>query len=244
VLIIVVSCTAVFFLLRVRDPSDNDRAYRDRHRSRRHQHQTVPFTSYNYDTPANPQSLQGKLAGMFRLGGNEHGSRNVNGRASGGGWVRAGSDEWDYDSGVEAGRGRGMKDLREWKPPGQSVASSSIATRSEPIDMPFIPPTSTSYPSMDSTSTVRLDLHGAGPSYNDPFIDSRPRPHSVYPVIHSARLSSGSPTPTSSPSRRTISPEALYETNDQNDREGRKRSDESEVSLRTFTGGTKFIESL
>jgi len=255
VLVIVASCTAVFFLLRTH-PSDQNRAYRDRQRGRRHRHQAVPSSaSYDYSnynnystspTAANPQSLQRKLAGMFRFGAKEQGSR-----AGGGGWVRTGSgDEWDSDSADEAGRGRGMKHLREQKTPGQNVIGSTNTVSSGPVDMPFIPPTSPSYPNMDTTSSVGLSLH---PSYSDPFVVPHPPadPHTVRPIVHNVQPHPGSPTPTSSssspyasPPRHTASPEALSETNDHVDREGRKWSQESEMSVRTFTGGTKFIESL
>lgn len=243
-MVILVSCTAVFYILRNHPPSDNERA--NRRQRNRYQHQSVPtLSSFNYNNSSTPsQSLSGSLGRMFGIKGRSDDSNRNDGTKvkmgkGGQGWVQAGSgDEWDDDSGDERRRTEGLPQLREVSGQVPQVGLSPA------FDKPFSTTIFSSYPTSESNSSDRVDLHALpGLSYKD---GQSPSPQSTLPNIHtqiSSASSSGAPSPAPI---RTASPEPIPGSSTDNlaDKDGRKFSTQSVVSVRTFQGGTKFIESL
>jgi hypothetical protein len=146
-------------------------------------------------------------------------------KGSGGhGWVQAGSeDDWEVDLVADRRQRAAESGVRE-------VSSLMLPSV---ISVPsMIQPTRSN---SDSTSSVRFDL---GPTRGMANYDRHPSPHPTLPIIHS-QLSSPSSSPAPSPLR-VSSPEPAY---------GGATPDSSQQfisppSVRTFPGGTKFIEAL
>ncbi|KAJ6542588.1 hypothetical protein B0H19DRAFT_1267833 [Mycena capillaripes] len=189
--IILVSCVAIYILLRDHSPSQRDREGR-RHDSR-YPSETSRTASLK---PRLPWSE--KLGGLFGGGG---GTAKRNSK-SGHGWIQASGDAWEAD---EVERSREMSGL------GQS------------LDAPFRPPVDpyAAPPSSSSTDSVAYD----------PAARYTPMPTS---------LRSDSPIPRSMSPESTVHPHANPDPNSQS----RQFSVESAASVRTFEGGTKFIEGL
>lgn len=242
IVIIILSCSAIFYLLRHYDPTDAERAIR---RQKRHQHQALPTSSaaFTYGASSVPKKARSSgLAGLFGFGGKSkeasrpEGTRMKLGRG-GQGWVQASSgDEWDSDSGNEGG-GRPRQVGRQLS---EVAAQRGPVTQSIPLDTPFRPPVS-SFSSMDSTSTVHFDPHAV---VNLPYSkDSFPAPQPPLLDTHT-RLSSAASSSAPSPIARTDSPEPFSASSPTAARISDERRNSSTQSARTFTGGTKFLEGL
>jgi hypothetical protein len=220
-----VSCIGVFILLRDHEPTEEDRALR-RQRSRRYRNQS-DISEFNYTsssgTPAPAPTWKEKVGSFFGRGGQDTGENSPPAnpgkakRRGGGGWIQAGSsDEWDYET---AQRGRSRNGATQ----GVRFASvtSTIPRSSEAMDPPFHPP----HRNSTDDSSVRLDLNLPGPM-NDSFASS-PDPSqstlSLGPSLPMPRRSSPEPLP-ESPSYATLN--------------------STSTPVRTFQGGTRFIESL
>ncbi|KAK0473997.1 hypothetical protein IW261DRAFT_1569364 [Armillaria novae-zelandiae] len=216
-LIILISCVAIFFLLREGQSSDEERATR----RRRYRQQALEYT-YGPTASPQPASWSSKVKSVF--GGN-----SSSGQGSKRGWVQAGSgDEWETES-IE-------------QHPGISQRGSMQMTYSPPLDAPFHPPLQPS----ESASSVPFDIQGV-PIL--PYLTSlsSPSPRPSLPNIHS-RISSPTPSDPLSPIHdRVVSPEPIapaHVDSPVEHHEGRKLSDQSATSVRTFNGGTKFLEAL
>jgi hypothetical protein len=225
-IIFVISCIGVFYLLRNHEPSEDDRAIR-RQRSRRHQ-QNNDGSSFNYNASSSP-SWKEKIFGRGKgdAGGGKTGKAK---RRGGGGWIQAGSgDEWD--SGDEEMGQIGPRGLGERPEKGQAVrfaSSTSTIPRggsSMTVDSPFQPPHRDVDSMTDSASSIRLDLHLPGPLSTDPYA---PTP--------GASQSTTSLEPFQIP--RSSSPESFSRAATDG-----KLPTPPGTPLRTFEGGTKFIES-
>ncbi|ESK85200.1 hypothetical protein Moror_11024 [Moniliophthora roreri MCA 2997] len=265
VMIIVISCTAIFFLLRDHEPSDAERAAR---RTRRYAHQSVPSSSsYTYDPSSTPaKGWLSSLRSLFgkRSSGSTTSNRNRKGaRGPGAGWVQAGSgDEWDLDSDDEANyRSRGMVGISQ-TPLSLSMSHAptsytQTATVDNDRDPPFKPPRMTT---ADSISSVRFD---DSPVTRFPAFDPSTLPTSSMSIpvnLASPVMSPTSSADTDSPKTpnilkdsnpRSSSPEPIAAggqgqgEEDQEDADKRKKwSIQSDVSAKARASGTKFIESL
>ncbi|KAK0229086.1 hypothetical protein EDD85DRAFT_957500 [Armillaria nabsnona] len=219
-LIILISCIAIFLLLREGRSSDEERAAR----RRRYRQQALEYT-YGPTASPQPASWSSKVRSVF--GGN-----SGSGKGSKRGWVQAGSgDEWETES-IEEGRLH----------PDISQRGSMQMTYSPPLDAPFHPPLQPS----ESASSVRFDIQSVPVL---PYLRtlSSPSPLSSLPNIHS-RISSPTPSDPLSPVHdRVVSPEPIalaHVDSPIEHHEGRKLSDQSATSVRTFNGGTKFLEAL
>ncbi|KAK0441389.1 hypothetical protein EV421DRAFT_1904847 [Armillaria borealis] len=220
-LIILISCIAIFLLLREGQSSDEERAAR----RRRYRQQALEYT---YGPTASPQSASwsSKVRSVF-------GVNSGSGKGSKRGWVQAGSgDEWETES-LEEGR---------LQRPDISQRGSMQMTYSPPLDAPFHPPLQPS----ESASSVRFDIQSVPVL---PYLRSlsSPSPHPSLPNIHS-RISSPTPSDPLSPVHdRVVSPEPIVPAHVDSPvehHEGRKLSEQSATSVRTFNGGTKFLEAL
>ncbi|KAL0062478.1 hypothetical protein AAF712_010611 [Marasmius tenuissimus] len=271
VMVIAVSCTAIFFLLRDHEPTDAERAAR---RQRRYTHQTVPSSSsYMYDPSSTPskKGLWAKVVGVFDK--NTTGSststknRKKNGKGTDGvagsaGWIQAGSgDEWDSEmSGDEGEFGPGVGGRPQTRSRGHgmvAIAPSPLSsanpythvqgTQSPGIDPPFRPP-GARMDTADSISSAYFDSHAitglgsGGPS---------PSPYSPTSPVMSPSTASvhGDSSPNISTLPRSNSPEPMSAVRSPTQtrlQEGdtRKWSVQSDVSARTLASGTKFIEAL
>lgn len=219
-LIIIVSCTAVFFLLRNHPDGDTEANRRQRSRY----HNTVESTYAYKASSSASKSWSSRLAGMLGIGGTKNNKRTRERSRGLGGWTRTGSgDEWDSDSEVE-GRRQMKEATREMAGGGTPFPYSRDNT---PLDSPFQPPVATFDP--HNTSQPRDSLES-----QTTFPRVYPKPSSSTDTSPSIRLI------------RTTSPERLPNsiTIDTSDVNGREFSTQSGGSMRTLEGGTKFIESL
>jgi hypothetical protein len=230
--VILVSCATVVFLLR-NQPSDQDRAIRQR--NRRHPHQSVPTSSaYNYSPSTAPSKPTTKLGLVSLFGDGGRGGKTGRSRHSGsrGGWVQAGSGEWDLDNDA-----RNSKSFRVPEMDESPLRSPPIAAS------PLTPPRPLSRECSDSTSSAHLDFRHSASSY----FPVSPISASI-PVIAAYTSSSPQSSPPLSPPIpvRSSSPEIIPGSgqDDQVPSENRKESGQSRLSLWTFEGGTKFIEAL
>ncbi|KAH7880730.1 uncharacterized protein C8R40DRAFT_1081591 [Lentinula edodes] len=126
ILVIIIACTATFFLLRL---ERFEEAIASRHR-RRLQHQTTQPSSYIYQPSSTPsKSWLASLKGVFSggLDSIRHSAgRRMKGRD---GWIQAGlGDEWDDDM-------QDVERLRSIK-----LGDRQYMTHSRPLDPPFHPP--------------------------------------------------------------------------------------------------------
>jgi len=225
-IIIVISCTAVFFLLRNHEPTEQERAIR-RERSRRYREEPDFSTTL---------PLREKIGNIFSFWDKKGGGRGLySKRRTGRGWVQAGSgDEWEPESDHE--------DDAEIRPyPGRRTHhfgndDSSPSSDHRMVDSPFRSPPSDS------------DLHPyISGSYVDPF--SKDLQHSHFSPTESDIDRSRSPVSLSSPSSISashVTSAVLHESGsgDGIHHDQRQFTAQSGTSVRTFEGGTKFIESL
>ncbi|KAF8894824.1 hypothetical protein BD779DRAFT_1797741 [Infundibulicybe gibba] len=155
-----------------------------------------------------------------------------------GGWVQTGSrDDWDPEVSGSGSR---------YTCPGGLMPVPEISEQGPPLTYPTPLETSfrtppISYATSESGSSVRFDLHGIkGMAYRD---RQSPSPQSSLPTVHSwlnSPASSSAPSPLPA---RTTSPEPMQSlcSDISADREP-ERPAHSGSSMRTFEGGTKFIE--
>ncbi|KAJ3855932.1 hypothetical protein EV368DRAFT_79166 [Lentinula lateritia] len=203
ILVIIIACTATFFLLRL---ERFEEAIASRRR-RRFQHQTAQPSSYIYHPSSTPsKSWLASLKGMFSggLDSIKHGAgRRMKGRD---GWIQAGlGDEWDDDM-------QDVERLRSIK-----LGDRQYMTHSRPLDPPFHPPTGyLSDPSLPNRFASESE-ESEFPIPNVPPVDISPKPVAI-PYT---------------PSTVSFKPENK-----------RKSSTNSELSTRTFSSGTKFVEGL
>ncbi|KAJ6598654.1 hypothetical protein B0H10DRAFT_1959307 [Mycena sp. CBHHK59/15] len=103
------------------------------------------------------------------------------------------------------------------------------AARGQPLDAPFHPPTDP-YAASNSSETIRYD--------SDTQYNSMPSSQTNFATVPTSR--------SSSPIVRTSSPESAVqgEKDSPTHTQNRQFSMESQTSIRTFEGGTKFIEGL
>lgn len=235
VLIIIVSCTAVYFLLRDQKTFDEEQT-----RRRNRYHSDTDASSHPRKRTRAPISWSRRMAALFgRRDTNDdtQARSNINQvkmrRGSGEHrWMRTGSrDDWESDSSEERRHTVSQLGVREAPSPSFSHVYS---TRS------IIQPTPVSRTTSDSTSSVRFDLHAVrGLGYPDRSLS----PHPTLPNIHS-QLSSPSYSPISSPvTVRTTSPESMPSGMTLDD-DGPHPAPQSGAFTRTFPGGSKFIEDL
>ncbi|KII89384.1 hypothetical protein PLICRDRAFT_53820 [Plicaturopsis crispa FD-325 SS-3] len=222
ILIIIVSCGAVFYLLRNHEPSKRDRELR---RARTHHYQqrandlasSSPF-NYSASDTSTPQSLKDRVTGALRIG------RGVRGQ----GWTQAASgDDWEV-------RGEGADRHLEHAGPSPPVGVSFAAPPSR--SRPDSPSTAEAYREMESASSVHVDLYSPGSAYAFPN-QSRTPDRVASPTRHvsvTGSMRSESPDVLSSP-------EGAYTPIRES---SRHMSTQSGMTIRTFEGGTKFIEEL
>ncbi|RDB19357.1 hypothetical protein Hypma_013673 [Hypsizygus marmoreus] len=235
VLVIVVSCTAVFFLLRDQKAFDEEQARR-RKRSRYH-HSGSETQIPSYEGTSTRQMWSARLLSFLRRGNTQNnthsrGASRIRMKRGGlHGWVQTGSgDGWDSDASVER-RARAVPTVVE-----------EVHTPSPPsvYTPPRFAPTPVSRSISDSASSVRFDLHAIR---GLPYPDRHGSPQSTLPNIQSQlSISSYSPAPSPVPIR-TLSPEPIPEAMTLED-DTRHYVTPSGAVMRTFPGGTKFIEAL
>ncbi|KAJ3890138.1 hypothetical protein GG344DRAFT_78164 [Lentinula edodes] len=210
IFVIIIACTATFFLLRLERFED---AIASRHR-RRLQHQTAQPSSYIYQPSSTPsKSWLASLKGMFSGGLDfiKHSAgRRMKGRD---GWIQAGlGDEWDDDM-------QDVERLRSIK-----LGHGQYMTHSRPLDTPFHPPSAYlgdhSLPNRFASESPESDF----PIPNVPPIDISAIPRSASPEAMTIPYSPSS---------------VHFMPGDK-----RKSSTNSEISTRTFSSGTKFVEGL
>lgn len=145
-------------------------------------------------------------------------------------------DDWDIDARSQTGT------PAQYRPPARQISGNGLAPTYIAAPTPNRP-VPASYPSADSTTSVRFDLNAVrGLSYYDRYA---PSPQSTLPSIHMQLSSPASSNTTPLTPVRTISPEPISSSaNVSEDSEGRHFSTHSGHSMRTFEGGTKFIEAL
>ncbi|KAJ4486151.1 hypothetical protein J3R30DRAFT_3444619 [Lentinula aciculospora] len=226
ILVIIVACTATYFLLR-EEIYDEENA--TRRRRRYHHHATSP-SAFTYDPSSTPsKSWLASLKGMFsgRMGSARYNAtRRMKSRD---GWVQANSgDEWDDDM-------RDVERLRNMR-----HSDAQYIAYSPTLDPPFRPPGNLTLESA-STSTAHLE---SPPSHRSDYrIPNRfaselaePPTSSVQSPLEIATLPrSASPESVASPQ----TPPFIHFGS-----ENRKDSTNSDISTRTFSNGTKFIEGL
>ncbi|KAG7089830.1 hypothetical protein E1B28_011477 [Marasmius oreades] len=270
-MIIVITCTAIFFLLKHNDPTDAERAAR---RQRRYAHQSVPSSaSYTYDPSSTPsKGWFSKVTDIFnnneaRGSSTQSKNRKNNKRGDGlkmklggspTGWVQAGSgDEWDL--GEEGDRGR--IHTTDTATVGSSPLIPTPNPYSRGIDSPFSPPMA-----RESVSSTYFDSHTVpglspiaghrsdSPSSHPPALVTQSNPSSPVAIPPATGDSSSFPTNTIS-QQRSVSPEPMSAHPIENSNlhkkdaslnaiDTRKWSVQSGVSARTSGTGTKFIEEL
>ncbi|KAJ7041247.1 hypothetical protein C8F04DRAFT_1391345 [Mycena alexandri] len=184
VVIILISCVAIFILLRNHSPSERDRE------TRRHEARYPSESSLKDRIP-----WSGTLGGIFGRGAGGTADASKRASKSGHGWIQASGDAWEAD---EAERSREMSGFVNAK-----------------RDAPFSPP---------------VDPYAAE-SYSSDSIAYDP------PISHS-HVRFQEPIP------RSASPESMVPHMSPTQKENRQFSGESTTSIRTFEGGTKFIEGL
>jgi len=259
IVVIIASCTAVFFL--VRNSASSEGRYRQRSRQRYMSQSESTSSSYEYKNPDGdsqpPQTWKDKVGRIFRFGRRSGGAvGGGNGVAASGrlregggrrgrGWVQAGSgDEADsVEEGSRWNRAKGVRFAPPVRIPGSNGSHGST-------DESFRPPAR-----KHSLRNYSLELDLPGPMYDDPYSEAlSPPPPSPYqpelspppaaaspsaaPTFHIPRSTSPESLPHSPSSPRTLETPANILNNN------RHLSTQSGVSVRTFEGGTKFIESL
>ncbi|KAJ3999684.1 hypothetical protein F5050DRAFT_876371 [Lentinula boryana] len=224
ILVIIIACTATFFLLR-QETRDEETATR---RRRRYRHQAAPPSSYVYDPSSTPsRSWFASLKDMLSGGIGSVSYNAARKMKAHDGWVQAGSgDEWDHD----------MRDVEQLRSMGHGDAQYGMAYFPQ-LDPPFRPPANLA---TESSYTVH--------SPSEPRTSQSPEPSSI--PNRFASESSEPPTSSMHPFEihaipRSASPEAMISSQAPSsvyfESQNRKNSD---ISTRTFSSGTKFIEGL
>ncbi|KAJ3800733.1 hypothetical protein GGU11DRAFT_772205 [Lentinula aff. detonsa] len=222
ILVIIIACTATFFLLR-QETRDEETATR-----RRRRYRPAPPSSYVYDPSSTPsRSWFASLKDMLSGGIGSVSYNAARKMKAHDGWVQAGSgDEWDHD----------MRDVEQLRNMGHGDAQYGMAYFPQ-LDPPFRPPANLA---TESTSTVH--------SHTEPRTSQSPEPSSI--PNRFASESAEPPTSSMHPFEihaipRSASPEAMISSQAPSsvyfEPQNRKNSD---ISTRTFSSGTKFIEGL
>ncbi|EGN96305.1 hypothetical protein SERLA73DRAFT_185993 [Serpula lacrymans var. lacrymans S7.3] len=224
-IIIVISCTAVFFLLRNHEPTEQERTIR---RERSHRYREEP--EFSTTVP-----LREKIGNMFSFWNKKGVGRGLySRRPTGRGWVQTGSgDEWEPESDHE--------DDAEIAPyPGRRTHhfgndDSSPSSDHRMVDSPFRSP--------PSDSGLHPYITG---SYVDPFSKESPRPNFSPTESDIDRSRSPALSSPGSLSASHVTSAVLHESSleDGIHHNQRQFTAQSGTSVRTFEGGTKFIESL
>ncbi|KAG2127323.1 hypothetical protein BD769DRAFT_763387 [Suillus cothurnatus] len=214
--LILICCIAVFFLLRNHEPSDQDRTARRERYRRNHDNQEYDSTAVTLGH----SSFGDKLRGMWA---DRHSSGNRSGGRRGGrGWIQAGSgDEWEINSdhGEEHGAQQPMQ------PFSRSFQEGPYGPQVPKMDSPL------------SDVESYAPLH-----YEDPYAKGPLHVTSPQRVTFARSQSpfSQSSSPMSPGSHR----DASVDDEEVRPPDHRHFSTQSSTSVRTFEGGTKFIESL
>lgn len=225
-LVIIASCTAVIFLIRDQKAHDQGQA----HRRPYHRTSGRHSSSYSYTNGPASKSWRARLATFFgRRGVNANSQVRPDMKMKGSsdhGWVQASlDDDWEVDLVEERRKMAAHLEARE----GSSLISPSVTS----VPSMIHPPVSRS--NSDSTSSVRFDL---SPVRGMTSYDRHPSPHPTLPNIHS-QLSSPSSSPAPSPIR-VGSPEPITRGTTPDS----SRQFIPPPSVRTFPGGSRFIEGL
>jgi len=245
-LVIAVAFAAVIYLLL---EERADRRSEDRHMHRPVDDESVKDPSYQPTT-----KWYKRIFGMGS-NGNQDGVRDMGTNHRGQGWIQAGTtDEWESNESAEESKSRGQPSSppQEYNPslvtkrtsatyslPRRSLVYSFVSDRSSvlPSDLPVLPYEDASAPSI---------------RYSIPSIYSQLLPSSPGSVSHCAHqlnctISTVSATPVriSTTARMPSSPVSIgHAPSDSHDGSDLAETMSQKPSLRTFEGGTKFIEVL
>lgn len=218
-MLILVCCVAVFFLLRNREPSEQERAARrERYRRNRDREHDAAAT-----TTLGISSFGDKLRGMWLKGPSSGSGSGSGGRRGGRGWIQAGSgDEWEINS--DRDEEYGAQPMKSFPKPFEETLQET--------DSPLSDTTS----GMETYAPVHYTgSYAKGSSHRASLQQmSFVRSHSPLPL-------SSSPIPSGSHHQEADIDDG---TNEVLPPGHRHFSTQSSTSVRTFEGGTKFIESL
>jgi hypothetical protein len=250
VIVIVVSCSAVVYIMR-EDALDDAEAQNHPARGR-----------YQLSVPPSDPTYRGTAQTYFaRILGNISGSRKsgkgirtdksrIPRKHRGQGWMQAGNGaDGDSDSADEHQATRKQKSKNSNSPTSMTVSDlDSVSLTTLSYSNRFPPTTSQlSSPSSDAVSSVRFDPHGIrGLSYADqlPSLTHQATMPSIQSQLYSPRSSQSF---VSSPSQMTTTlPESLEGNTSptSTDNDGDPFPADPRPPLRTFESGSKFIEGL
>jgi len=217
-LLILICCVAVFFLLRNHEPSEQERAAR-RERYRRYRDREGHSTTA---TTAGISSFGDKLRDMWAKGPSSGNGSRSGSRRGGRGWIQAGSgDEWETDS--DRDEERGAQPMNHFPKPFEEAPYTG---RIREMDSPL------------SDTNTAVEMY-APAHYTNPY--GKDSSHKASPQRVSF-VRSQSPLPLSS-SPILSHRQEVDEEEEVPQRDHRHFSTQSSTSVRTFEGGTKFIES-
>jgi len=234
VVIILVSLTAAIYLIREERSGDEERT--NRHLSARYQHPLPASPSpFAYKSPAESNSLQWtSYLNARNWFGRTNPAPQATATRNDRGWMPTSSgSEFETYSVDEFSPTRTLRSGNTTMREGSPLANPRSVVHGDVVSPHRIPsPLSLS----DSVSSARFDLHETqNVSSSDRFVQLN------YPNIHthlvSPTSSSPSPSPGPIPDSRSDSPNYA-------DGQGSLFATQSGLSIRTFEGGTKFIEAL
>lgn len=213
--LILICCIAVFFLLRNHEPSEQDRTARRERYHRNRDHQEHDSTA----TTPGPSSFGDKIREMWadrRSNGGRSG-----GRRGGRGWIQAGSgDEWEIHS--DHGEERRQQPMQPFS---RSFQEGSYGPQVPEMDSPL------------SDAESYAPMH-----YGDPY--AKGPLHVTSPQRVTFARSQSPLSQSSSPMSPGSHRDASMDDEEVRPPDHRHFSTQSSTSVRTFEGGTKFIESL
>jgi len=194
-----------------------DHSPSDRERESRRQNSTTRYPSESSAAPfTNTPPWVAKVGGIFGFHGVSSSDGKLKmGRGGGHGWIQASGDAWEAD------------ELERHQRDTSSLRAMSALASTGRFDEPFRPPTDPYFASYASETTLP---------------DSETRYDPIMPSSHSNPVI-GNPSPIIP---RTSSPESVAHPEKESPTENPNRhfSIESTTSVRTFQGGTKFLEGL
>ncbi|TFK61492.1 hypothetical protein BDN72DRAFT_849605 [Pluteus cervinus] len=243
VAVIIIACSAAVYLYREERQQDEESA---RRRSSRYEQTRSMISTSEY--PSTSQTP--KPSWLARLSGNPGSNQNArsvpprvkHGRGGEAGWVQASSgDNWDAQLSSERlsspqKPGSPVPLFQKLEIPAPARASRTIESPSPTKSSP------TSQPTGDSISSVRFDLRGL--NYRDSFAPS------PQPTLQTLRAPSPISSGTASPlPLRSTSPEPMLLSSSmtppgQSSEAPSYFTPQAALTVRTFSGGTKFIEAL
>ena len=211
------SCLAIFFLVRSNE-SDQDRAIR--HRNRRRQRPNIsnpsPFI-YSPSVRAPQPASKSRWFSVFdRSSGDQ--KRAAHGKP---GWMMAGSGDWDGQDDRTKHSTRSPQ-MHEFPVPIRSPPPSKFISPARPASIT---------PYQSRRGTVQYSPVSLHSPISTPIMTALPSPSTPPSFPIPVRSSSPEPIPD-------------VEETDTSYQEERKDSGQTHVSVWTFEGGTKFIESL